>query len=98
MDQQGLLYEADPRHDEQLVRDLERFGEAAVRSPLTSPGLKRGAEAVESATPLGQVATHWYRARAARANYLSMDRPDIGFAAKECCRKMAAPPRLAGQP
>ena len=29
-----------------------------------------------------------YRALAARANYLSLDRPDIAFAAKECCRRM----------
>eukprot|EP00969_Alexandrium_andersonii_P299728 13250870-Alexandrium_andersonii.AAC.1 len=30
-----------------------------------------------------------YRALAARANYLSMDRPDLSFAAKECCRRMS---------
>ena len=32
-----------------------------------------------------------YRAGAARANYLALDRPDIAFAAKELCRRMAAP-------
>ena len=94
----GLLYEADPRHAEQLVRDLERFGEGAVRAPLSAPGLKRDAEAVEEATPLGPEAVHEFRALAARANYLSMDRPDLGFAAKACCRKMAAPPRWTGRP
>ena len=51
---QGLLYEADPRHAEQLARDLERFGEETVRSPLTRPGLRRGAEAVEAATLWGK--------------------------------------------
>ena len=88
---EGLLYEADPRHVEQLVRDLERMGEEAARTPLSSPGFKRDAEAVEASTPLGPEATHEYRALAARANFLSMDRPDLGFAAKECCRKMATP-------
>ena len=32
-----------------------------------------------------------YRALAARANYLSLDRPDISYASKECCRHMSAP-------
>ena len=32
-----------------------------------------------------------YRALAARANYLSLDRPDVAFAAKELCRKFARP-------
>ena len=66
----------------------------AVRSPLSSPGLRRGAEAVEAATPLGQGVARQYRALAARANYLSLDRPDIALAAKACCRKMASPSTL----
>ena len=32
-----------------------------------------------------------FRAVAARANYLAQDRPDISFAAKECCRRMSQP-------
>ena len=32
-----------------------------------------------------------YRALAARANYLAMDRPDIGYATKELCRHFQAP-------
>ena len=48
----GIRYEADPRHTEQLVRDLELLGEPSVRSPLTSPGLKRTPESVASATSL----------------------------------------------
>eukprot|EP00969_Alexandrium_andersonii_P345257 15262332-Alexandrium_andersonii.AAC.1 len=32
-----------------------------------------------------------YRALAARATYLSMDCPDLVFAAKECCRRMSSP-------
>ena len=35
----GILYEADPRHAEQLAKDLEKFGEKSVRVPLTSAGL-----------------------------------------------------------
>jgi hypothetical protein len=33
----------------------------------------------------------WFRAGAARANYLGMDRPEIAFATKELCRRMTAP-------
>ena len=32
-----------------------------------------------------------FRGLAARANYLSLDRPDIQFATKEICREMAKP-------
>ena len=32
-----------------------------------------------------------FRAVAARANYLGLDRPDLQFASKELCREMAKP-------
>ena len=32
-----------------------------------------------------------FRALAARANYLALDRPDIQFAVKEVARRMATP-------
>ena len=38
--------------------------------------------------------TH-FRALAARANYLSADRPDSQFGAKEVCRFMASPTQLS---
>eukprot|EP00969_Alexandrium_andersonii_P211678 9349463-Alexandrium_andersonii.AAC.1 len=44
-----------------------------------------------AAEPLDPAAGQSFRALAARANYLSADRPDLGFSAKECCRRMAAP-------
>ena len=91
---QGISYEADPRHTEQLVRDLELLGEPSVRSPLTSPGLKRTPESVASATLLPSDRVQRFRALAARANYLALDRPDIAYAAKECCRHMSAPSTL----
>ena len=34
-----------------------------------------------------------FRSGAARANYLSLDRPDLSFATKELCRRMSAPSR-----
>eukprot|EP00969_Alexandrium_andersonii_P091799 4051755-Alexandrium_andersonii.AAC.1 len=49
--------------------------------PETDAGLLGAAEASQC------------RALAARANYLSLGRSDLGYAAKECCRRMSAPRR-----
>ena len=87
---EGLRYEADPRHAEQLARDVALFGGEEKR-PLTYPGFRREPDDEEAARPLGAEQAAAYRALAARANYLCMDRPDLGFAAKECCRRMSAP-------
>ena len=44
-------------------------------------------------TPLSSQEAALFRATAARANYLALDRPDVAFAAKELCRRMSAPRR-----
>ena len=36
-----------------------------------------------------------YRALAARANYLALDRPDLAFSSKEPCRDFASPTKLS---
>ena len=86
----GIEYEADPRHAEILMRDLEIFAKDSV----VTPGVKRRAEDIESNQPLPDEQHTQYRCLAARANYLSLDRPDICFAAKECCRRMSIPGTL----
>ena len=48
-------------------------------------------EATEEEVELGPYAAIEFRGLAARANYLSSDRPDIQFATKEICREMAKP-------
>lgn len=80
----GIAYEADPRHAELLVQALGE--EVASRS---TPGVK--AHDSEGAAALSPEVTRLYRAYAARANYLGMDRLDIAFAAKELCRRMSSP-------
>eukprot|EP00969_Alexandrium_andersonii_P292457 12925906-Alexandrium_andersonii.AAC.1 len=72
----GLLYEADPRHAEQLLRDLRELEPRGVRG-ISYPGYKRDAAAEEAAEPLSPAAGSSFRVLAARANYLSMDRPDL---------------------
>ena len=59
-----------------------------------------GAKAAKQAERLGESVEYLndsesttYRALAARANYLAMDRPDIGHSTKELCRHFASPTR-----
>ena len=87
---EGLRYEADPRHAEQLARDVGQLG-CPERRPLSYPGFRREPEDEEAAQPLDAGLAASYRALAARANYLCLDRADLGYAAKECCRRMSNP-------
>ena len=48
-------------------------------------------ETAEGEAELGPYVATEFRGLAARANYLSLDRPDIQFATKEICREMAKP-------
>ena len=82
----GLTYEADPQHAQTLLKE---FGLASSAGRV-SPGSKIDDNQKEGKPLEGTEATK-FRALAARANYLAQDRPDIGFAAKEVCRKMSAP-------
>ena len=61
---------------------------------MTTPGENdaRGQEE-ENEVELGPEEATNYRSIAARANYLSADRPDMMYAVKELCRGMAKPTR-----
>ena len=48
-------------------------------------------EQVDMEELMGEAEGSRFRALAARLNYLAMDRSDMQFAAKECCRRMAKP-------
>ena len=84
--EQGLTYEADPRHVEKLLRDLGMEN----CNPLKVPG---GRQADEEADleELGGADVRLYRGAVARCNYLATDRADISFATKELCKAMSAP-------
>ena len=45
----------------------------------------------EGSEMLTGTAMKTFQTQAARANYLCLDRPDIGFATKECMRRLSAP-------
>ena len=73
----GIQYEADPRHAEVLIRELE----VGNKEVVVTPGVKWKPEDIESATALDEKKSGQYRALAARANYLGLDRVDIAYAA-----------------
>jgi hypothetical protein len=83
----GIEYEADPRRVEKLVESLDLEGAHSV----DTPGLKPLREQLDEEQPLPQSEHTGFRGHAARVNYLSSDRPDIQYAAKETCRWMANP-------
>ena len=85
----GVRYEPDPRHIEVLVRDLALEGAAPLSAPSVRPAPQDAEEEEEPELP-GEEAL-LYRRCAARLNYLSLDRPDCAFAAKELCRRMSCP-------
>ena len=83
----GLEDEADPRQSEKLVQELGLEGCRSVATPV----VKISAEHVHSDEKLEASKVTYFRALAARGNYLSVDRPECQLAAKEVCRFMASP-------
>ena len=73
-----------------MLEDLELCADDCKSAP--TPGIKPLQHQVENDTQYADQTR--YRAIAARANYLSADRPDIQFSAKEVCRFMADPTEM----
>ena len=86
----GIQYQADPRHIEILIRDVDTGASGKLPSaPGVKSEIKEGDQTDEELLE-GREAT-LYRSWAARANYLGMDRTDMCYAAKELCRSMSKP-------
>ena len=84
---EGLEYEADPRQAEKLILECGLEG----ANTAATPGVRMSFAETEEDKPLREELHTAFRGSAARANYLSADRIDIQFAAKEVCRWMAKP-------
>ena len=89
----GLEYEADPRQGEKLVEELGLEGAKGVVTPAVKPSMS----AINADKELPEQQSTHFRALAARGNYLSADRPEMQFAAKEVCRFMATPTILSSE-
>ena len=83
----GIEYEGDPRQLERLVLDLGLEGAKRVGTP----GMKQTKEQVDADTELPASKHTAFRAVAARSSFLSIDRPEVQYAAKEICRWMSKP-------
>ena len=87
-DSNGWSLEADPRHAELVIEQLDVESTRAA----ATPGID-GIEEIdndEDVEILGADATT-FRGVAARRNYLAFDRSDIQFPTKEICREMSRP-------
>eukprot|EP00959_Pyramimonas_sp_CCMP1952_P005214 109604-Pyramimonas_sp.AAC.1 len=82
-----LQWEADVRHVEIVLSQLKLKPGKGSKS-VTSPGIKRTAEELESSASLGTAEASLFRSVCMRINYLAMDRIDLLFAAKEAARWM----------
>ena len=87
--EEGISYEADPRHAQKLIRELELENCKEV----TTPGIKIEESKKEEGDEeeLEGAERTKFRAVVARGNYLALDRPDISFATKEASRRMSKP-------
>ena len=86
-----IEYEADPRQAERLVEECGLTGS----NSMGTPGSKSSFQEHEADKPLEAAMTTPFRGSAARSNYLSADRCDLQFGAKEVCRSMATPTVLS---
>ena len=86
--EKGFELEADPRHAELVIRQLEIEKEKSLSSPGVDDTSKDDDDGL---SPLSPEQATMFRGIAASINYLSPDRPDILYAAKEACRDMANP-------
>ncbi len=85
--EEGLRYEADQRHAEIIVKELELEG-VKVRTEV--PGERIPVEEGDE-VELSPSMTKRYQALTARANYLAQDRSDIQYSVKELARTMSRP-------
>ena len=81
----GIYYEADPRHVDLILTELNM--DHSKGSDVT--GAKFSSQ--DTDRELAPDEAFQYRSLAARFNFLAGDRPDIQFASKEICRSMAQP-------
>ena len=81
-----LHYEADKKHAEIMVKKHVVAKDRDVTTPGENVNVEEGAEELTDVTEVRD-----FRADAARMNYLSMDRPDLQFSAKEASKHMAKP-------
>ena len=89
----GVTYEADPRHAELLIQELQLDGAKGVTTPGSRDDVTKAMAENEETNnePLPAAQATQYRGFAARLNFLAQDRPDLLYASKEASRRMSGP-------
>ena len=85
---QGIEFEADKRHVEAVLEDLDLNDCRPVSTPY---GPEEQACIAGEGELLGPEAATRFRGVVARLNYLSADRADLQYAVKEAAKRMATP-------
>ena len=85
---EGFIYDADPRHAEIIIEQLNLQNVKPVSMPRTK---EEGRTQPGWENKLSNIDGTKYRAMVARCNYLSPDRPDIAYIVKELARRMTYP-------
>jgi len=86
-----IKYEADMKHAEVIIEEMG-LGDCSKVLDAPIENLKpEDLEEEEQGELMDGVDATKFRGLAARANYLSLDRVEVQFAAKEICRKMSRP-------
>ena len=86
---EGILYEADQRHVEVVLAQLQFTEARSVSTPGTREEQTKSNEVASDEFSPSEASR--YRMTTARFNYLAMDRPDIQYATKEASKHMAKP-------
>ena len=84
----GAAYEADPRHVEIILKQLNL---ESCKTAFISGTKDEGTTSEDNDEKLAYEQSRLCLAATARCNYLATDRPDIAFATKELARAMSSP-------
>ena len=80
----GYTYEPDARHAEVIIKELGLQEAKPVTTPVAD-------ECHETDELLDHERFKKYQSICARAHFLALDRMDIQYASKECCKAMSKP-------
>ena len=84
----GIEYEADQRHRQVILKELE----LEDCKPVTTPfGPQEQGDLQDQGELLSGAEATKFRAIVVRLNYLAADRPDIQYATEEVSKRMAIP-------
>jgi len=89
----GLDMEGDPKHAKILLEEWDMENSRSVTSPGAESEKANVVEKQDEEELIQGLESTIYRRAAARLNYMSADRADLSYAAKECSRGMANPTR-----